>query len=479
MERQPRQTPDTPPASPAEDVAGEHDDLTVERTAFGDLPGQPPAASTFAFAPRLTPRARRLRLAATVGVVLLALAILLGSSPALRAGLGIPLIPVATATPTTPLLPGMDLFYFARDVPWASVTVDGHQLQSGFISESGAPLRLARGRHILTWEAQPFMPQRCVLWVPTRFDDTCRLDYHASGSASGGVPPLVIRLGESLATLPPDQANTLLAAMQQSVAGFTTTIPPGERYLGLTGIAAQSLHATLSFQLDVGPNGTNLPCWLDGVPSVHCMLDGHDCALLCAVPWVSRGQAASPATWLVFAPALPSWTYASLDGRVLARNVAIDPGAAGAADLLTLFSIAWDGTRWHVQPLFGADAPAVTDDAGQPIIGAACAPAQDDLQGYFFFLSQVRYVEDSNPANGCLAVATINRSVAPPPQVGPLPSGDTTATLLVRFSLLVALDDAAHRMEPLASLPTASERALAARLATRPGAICATSSGGC
>lgn len=450
---------------------------TFERSA---IEGGPPATCAQFPLLRLIPHSRRLRLAGTLGVVALCLAILLGSSPALRAVVGGPLAPAPAATATPPLIPGEDLFYVAPDIPWALVTLDGHRLRTGVVGQSELPLRLGRGSHRLAWSATPFTPQSCVFSVPPQTSDTCPLADTGSGAATGsGIAPRVIHLRESLASLPPGQANALLAAMQQSVASFSTDVAPGEWYLGPGGVATQPLRATLSFALDASADGTTtLPCWLDGASDTRCAINGETCAALCTVSWQTH-QAVPASTWLALAPALPTWSYATPGGHTLARGVTLAPGASGVADILTLFSISWDGARWHAIPLFGEDAPVVQDDAGRPIVGAACAPAQDDLQGNFFFLTQVRYVEDANPAEGCLVVATINPAIPPPPQVGPLPPGTTTATFLVRFRVLVALNGAAHAFGPLIPMADAQERDLAAQLEAQPGLVCATRSGGC
>lgn len=429
---------------------------------------------------RPSTRHRALRLAGTVGVVLLALVLLLGVSTPLRAGLQAVFIPApaTTLTATSPILPGEDLFNFDPDIPWTTITLDGHPLQNALITYYEPPLRLARGQHHLTWTAPPFEPQTCIFSVPPQpGSDTCKLDLNSGVTAVGGMPPSVIQLRESFATLPPDQRSALLATMRHAVAGFSATVQPGENCLCPPQGATQPLRATLTFAPDISADGsTNLPCWLDSVPSDKCSLSGQDCAQICTIPWQSR-HVAQASAWLALVPAFPTWTYSTMDRHVLSHGQTIDPGAAGGADVLTVFSITWDGAHWHTQPLFGPNAPAIQDDAGRPIIGAACAPGQDTLQDFFFFMSQVRYVEDTNPANGCLVVATINPAVTPPPQVQSLPHGATTAAFLVRFGALEPLDAAAHRLVPW---PMAGPyvRSLASRLASQPGQICSNSGGG-
>jgi hypothetical protein len=174
------------------------------------------------------------------------------------------------------------------------------------------------------------------------------------------------------------------------------------------------------------------------------------------------------------------WSYATGDGRTLASGQPLDVGGAGTADILTLFSISWDGARWQVRPLVGPDMPVVADDNNRPIIGPACAPAQDLLQDSFALFTQVRYVAAANPADGCLAVASINPNTASSGSPSsPLPPA-ATAQFLARFGLLIPLDAAARSLEPHAPPPTDDERALAQQLAAYPGVICTLDgTGGC
>ncbi|HEV2459880.1 MAG TPA: hypothetical protein VGS80_16100, partial [Ktedonobacterales bacterium] len=384
-------------AGPERDPSREPDDLTVER---GVLAG----------APRLSHRARQRRLAATAGVILLALVVLFSASPDLRASLSAFFAPQPTAAPTAPLLPGQDRVYLDAEVPWTAVTLDGRRLALPQIGRD-PPLRLTRGSHNLVWRAAPFQPQTCVLTVPPQPADTCPVDLNIAGqpieppqptsSAPSSIGPFarILQLRESLTTLPPSQAQALAAALRQAVAAFDATVQPGERYFGPPpGVAAPPLRATLTFTLIVtgDPHAGMGPvsCWLDGAPSSECVLAGHDCVTLCSIPWQSRsGVPPAASTWLALAPALPTWSYSTFDGRPLAHGQPLDAGASGEANLLTLFAISWDGAEWHVKPLLGPGALWVGDDFGNPIIPPACVPVQDALlQGTFYPFTQVRYI---------------------------------------------------------------------------------------
>jgi hypothetical protein len=441
------------------DPSRESDDLTVER---GVLSGASPSPGPVSIlAPRLLRRARQRRLAVTGGVILLALAVLFSASPALRVSLLGVFAPQPTAAPTAPLLPGQDQIYLDAEVPWTTVTLDGHRLALPQIGRD-PPLRLAHGSHRLVWRAGPFQPQSCTLMVPPQPGDTCPVDLNIAGlpvqppQPTSTAPPTVepfariLQLRESLATLPPDQAMALESAMRQSVAAIETTVQPGERYLaGSSGVAAQPLRATFTFTLTVtgdlhagiGP----LSCWLDGTSSSDCVLAGHDCVTLCSIPWQSRtGVPLAVSTWLAFAPALPTWSYSTQDGRVLAQGQPLDRGVSGNVDLLTQFGISWDGAHWHARPLASPDAPSVADDSGNPIIPPACVPVQDFLQDSFLYFIQVHYISAANPAQGCLAIATINPTTASPALAHLLAGGTTTAQFLGRFGVLIPLDAAAR-----------------------------------
>ena len=58
-------------------------------------------------------------------------------------------------TPAPALPPGYDSFYIDKDIPWAKVFVDGHQIHLPRIGVD-EPLKLGRGHHRISWRADPF-----------------------------------------------------------------------------------------------------------------------------------------------------------------------------------------------------------------------------------------------------------------------------------------------------------------------------------
>jgi hypothetical protein len=76
-------------------------------------------------------------------------------------------------SPTPTLAPGTDLFYVRGDPSWGQLFIDGHPTALPVIG-TDPPLRLARGQHMLTWQAAPFLTQQCTVSVPPApLTDTC------------------------------------------------------------------------------------------------------------------------------------------------------------------------------------------------------------------------------------------------------------------------------------------------------------------
>lgn len=163
----------------------------------------------------------------------------------------LPLIPAST--PTLP--PGYDSFYMDKDIPWAKVFVDGHQIRLPRIGVD-EPLKLGRGHHLISWRAAPFQPQSCLLSIPFASDDTCRFAFDTVVHKSSLYQ--VILLHESLNTLPFEQRTALVGAIQAELGKLFTSemVQPGEQYAGESGpvTARQPLRATLHFQLDTNSN---------------------------------------------------------------------------------------------------------------------------------------------------------------------------------------------------------------------------------
>jgi hypothetical protein len=465
----------TPNQDPLQDnFEVEISDLSPDQA---DAPDGPAPSSRRAGQTRLSPRARARRVALVASALLLLVVALLGSQPAMRSqvvGLVQRLIP----TPTPTLAPGADRFYLATDVPWATVALDGQPIAPPRISVD-APLHLARGHHLLTWDAAPFLPQQCSIDVPPIPASSCRIINQVRQGTSGPLA-FVISLPESLDTLPAAPQQALIKATRIALSGFSDTVQPGERYLidsagNVFGddITRQPLRATFQLQLD-----TELPsdtCSLNrrNVPPSLCAVAGRDCARFCALPWQLR-QADTDTTgkleWQVLAVIYPpTWDYATQDGKSITQFQPICHCGAASSESPVLLHIAWDGLAWHVQPLFGPNlGPPLVLDGITVAADPACLVAEDifprDIQTY----TRLRFVAGPNPAVGCLLQATLATPQGTPAAAAPVEE------YLTRFGELLAVNDLAHQRFPQWPQANASEQQIASQLAALPGGLIVT-----
>jgi hypothetical protein len=419
--------------------------------------------------PPRSPRARALRLALVLLALALALAAPLGGLAALREHT----IALLHPTPTPRSLPGTDQFYFQPAPPWVTVWVDGKRLSNPPLAGgTAAPVRLAPGTHHMEWRGAPFSTHRCTVVAPVPFiyrpgRDSCDIQPFLGGPAG-----YVLQYRESLGALSSSQQSALQAAIQGGLraASVTATMPAGHVYLvpqsespsgyQLATAPAARL-ATFTLDFDINPSVTE-PCALSGGTAQPCRFPDQDCQLLCtAAPFLGADNSA----WLVAFQAHESWALATADGAP-AGTVA---GGPFASDVLVLARVTWDGALWHAALVFGhaaggaladdvvcgpardwlAEGAAVLGAAGGPLVGGGPELTGEDPAG-------VRYVSDGNPTDGC--------AVSVPPNVlafEPQPMVTQPMTFLLRFGMLLAVNDAAHQALPQLPMASAAERAIA------------------
>jgi hypothetical protein len=176
--------------------------------------------------------------------------------------------------------------------------------------------------------------------------------------------------------------------------------------------------------------------------------------------------------WYALSFISSSWEYATKEGHVIARNQPIDLGADGNDDHPVLLRIRWDGSRWNVKALIGLDQappivvnnaitfePYAPHDKVQLNDNPSCIAARDLFLGTFFDNFQVRFVSGPNPAAGCLVIVTANLANRPSPSQHP------AAYFLEHFGISLAVNDAAHKLQPQLPLADAYEQSLAQQLA--------------
>jgi hypothetical protein len=292
----------------------------------------------------------------------------------------------------------------------------------------------------------------------------------------------LLQYRESLGTLSAAQQTALLAAIQSGLSAARTTaeLGAGQPYLvpesgAPSGYrlakAPAPLRATLTLTLDPNPAWTEPCAESDGVYQ-PCRFPDQDCHLLCTVdPTGADGGA-----WLVAVLAQASWDLGRLDGAPA------DTAAGGPhyGDVLVVARVTWDGAAWHATPVFGhAAGGALADDA-------VCGPARDWLASGAALLGDaefplvpggplltgavagsVVYASGADPTDGCY--------VSVPPEALAFtsqPAVTQPATFLLRFGVLLAVNDAARQVAPRLPVADAAARAIALRLsASVSGAV--------
>ncbi|HEY7346756.1 MAG TPA: hypothetical protein VH599_00460 [Ktedonobacterales bacterium] len=456
------------------------DSFEVEISAIpageADKPDEHHPTTRLAPQARLSVRARARRIALVACAFLLLFVVILGGLPDVRNQI-VDTVKRFIPTPTPTLAPGADLLYLETDVPWTTITLDGHPLAPPRIGVD-APLRLARGQHVLAWTAEPFQPQQCSITVPSTTESSCPSTLiRAASQGASGQPTSVVSLHESLDTLPATQRQALTQAIQMALSGFSDIVQPGETYVTEQGetTAKQPIWATLDMQL--ATDDAQQACTVNlmkPLSRIPCSIEGQDCTILCPVPWQARQTAArAPAAldWLAFAVIRSSWDYATLDGQIIARDQPIDSGAAPVVSQPVLLRIGWDGSSWRVQPLFGPDqgSPVLLRDV-QIADDPGCLVAEDNFGQYARGYARTRFVSGPNPAAGCLIEATTRSQPGTP-----APASDQIEEYLVRFGMVLSVNDLAHQRKPHNPLANAYEQRLARQLAALPGGLTVTS----
>ncbi|HLG63606.1 MAG TPA: hypothetical protein VKY19_16820 [Ktedonosporobacter sp.] len=387
------------------------------------------------------------------------------------------LIVGAFVHPTPTLVPGVDLFYVQGVPPWARLAVDGMPAHLPSISQD-PPLRLAPGRHTLTWHAAPFLKQACTISVPPNYGlDTCSFLQSGLIHLNTGVSVWVINFSISLDSLPSTQQPAFMQAIQAAIdaAQLTDTVRPGERYVISShdpackpapgeplcyATAKQPLKATLSWQMDTDA-ASNEPCI--NVSSLGCTFFTQNCHRVC-IRSTGTGNSLNAQALDVVVPVRTTWTFATLDGKVLESQVPDNTLSIFATgDPVTEASlwlrVVWDGSAWHASMLTN------------PPLNPACAAAQQEVQPLdpppvatgTATSPQWRFVSGATPAAGCLAIGT--------PRIDALstPTASFTIYCLHRFGVLLTANDAAQRAWPYLPHADAYEQGLARQLAATFG----------
>lgn len=426
---------------------------------------------------RLTRKQRRVSLALTAGLFLLACSLLVASTPDVRGLVArIFMRPAPTAGAS-----GLHL-YLESNPSWGQFQLDGARLARLPLIGQDAPLNLAPGTHQLIWRVAPFQTRVCLLIVvnTSTVTGSCARDPEVTMAYITSTSALIISFFASLNDLSGSQRTALVRQMQQALAtyGGSETVYPGEIYAvseqeirahySLCPIvvritlcyarATQPLIASLTIQSDTGSSTTD-PCLVSQI----CYLNHLDCRLLCPdLPLIFSGQIAEG--WDVLVPARLLWSYATLAGQVIARDQP-DTALRGVPDyrLLSLH-ITRAEQGWQLALFASPVASNYTD----PLCGQAAQDTTElvntlsnDDQG----IAIVQWSDQqSHLAPGCLEVT----EPAPGPFATPTPTPDAQqsqpAYCLFRFGVILAVNSTAHRLWPYLPLADTYEQGLAQHL---------------
>lgn len=415
------------------------------------------------------PRRRRgLEAMAIIGLAMLLLALLLGSSSDLRTSLVTGIFghaPIPTAT----LPPGLDYIYVSGSPPWGKLTIDGQPI-AHLPELGGPPFHLSQGQHYLTWRADPFLPQSCVISVPPdAVHDTCQ---RQAAEPQLETSPQLVSFQADISMLPVIQQKALVALVQATLNTLqgTDIAYPGEQ-IAAVGIPplqkiAQPLRATFRLQLDTTSQDSSCIFGQDRASISSCFLNGQDCHLLCT-DGAPRTSLVDVPYWRVIGVARSLWTYTTLGGKVLAGNEPDGFGGTSGLEHLIPLTITWDGAQWHIV--------ARGEFINGPI---SCASAQDDaaingelpqqvnLRTYITDADTWQYLSGANTAQGCLVAIPLQPAGANPAMPVPL-RRTNTALFMYRFNTYLAVNKLAQNYAPDWPRPDAYELGIARQLAAQ------------
>ena len=366
-----------------------------------------------------------------------------------------------------PTLPDRSLsldggLYIDVSVPWTQVSIDGKPVHIPTLN-TGAPLMLAQGRHVISWTATPFAPQFCALSMPVMMGDTCALVPDTLLQQVQATPPQILLLHEALSTLPPQSQAALIQVTQSAFATIqdSQVVQSGESYAGPFGYnrATQRLQATLHFRFNVHALGYTLY-------EVASQL----CPQLCIIPGrYLQPQINTPSTgvsWLALGYISSYWDYTTGQGQVITHGQPAVSGNVNISAYPVLLRVLWNNTSWQVTPLIGMQQapfivisniaphrPPTPVDKVRLFDDPACINARFLYSTIGSSYSNIHFVSGPHPAIGCLVIA-------------PDSSGQSHAYYFEHLGLLLAANDAAHTDQPQLPLADAYERSLVAQLAS-------------
>jgi hypothetical protein len=331
-----------------------------------------------------------------------------------------------------------DINYFRlQTLPsWGHWQLDGHQLASVPVTDGGTadgipPLAVVAGRHVISWQGDPFPTLTCTFVVPYRVNQTgqtCHITKLVSAAQDEALA-LAFPTHLSFQMLSQEQQQKLIATTQAYLQTLTstTTVASGERYrynsTAPVQTATQSMRATLSFPLDMDTSkAANCQGYRFGKGCTY-PATGEDCRLFCTIQWADNS---TYYYWNVAVVTQPTWIYTPSTTRYSNEQ---------GDQQLTSLRIDWKHNQWqvttHLQGASYYDDPNCGNTIYQVsnnLIATTNTTNAAQLHPTWNFISA------HNRALGCLA--TTNTKDA------------SNIAIIQRFNVLQAINAETHKLYP-------------------------------
>jgi hypothetical protein len=270
------------------------------------------------------PRRWWLRASVTGLVVTLAVAIVLVSFSGIGERLGAPL---HSFSPTPTISLGSDIILLAHTVPWGELQVNGRTEVAIDLGDADGyhAYRLPPGQHTLDYLAALFPTVHCVLSVPKRTSDTCKmLSNRELASHPVGEGLRALDMGATVFTMDSRERSKLQALLENGSSFPPITVEPGMHYPDQNrniAVARERMTATMAV-------GAAPPTTEDIINN-----DGQPCGEFCA-----PGEQNDPTAWMLFISARQRWMYA-------ANGSAFTASDANSSDI-TPARVTWINNNW-------------------------------------------------------------------------------------------------------------------------------------
>jgi len=365
-----------------------------------------------------------------------------------------------------------EAFRFSYTLPWGRLAVDGEPLQYVPRSDSDYPITIAPGTHTLTLTSDPFPTLSCTFVVPTSpatqqahqtqsgAQKACQVQQQVSQANASSIATLAFPVHPSLALLAPQQQQALKQATQAYLDTLqgTEIVQAGESYRtnedAPIHVASKPMQAHLRFVLDTD---TSQAANCSG-PTLgsHCQLleDGEDCRLFCTLPIAYDGVAEGQNNWEVAVITRPVWTYANR----------VSEQAGDQQYTLLLLRRAhgqWILQRYDPQASSLSD-PSCALAVGKVVTAIQSAPKHPNAPQ----ANDWMFTSAKQRAMGCVATISLTQPTATDAnaQAG-------KAYVLWRFDVLLAVNDAAHRLLPDLPRASAAEATVVQTILAHPNSI--------